>query len=99
MKQLRTIFACLLVLLSYCLPGAAQGRVYTVQIASMPTEAEARAAVARLNAAGLAAHWVRADVPGKGVRYRVRFGRFTNQAEAKARAEAALNRGAIEEYI
>jgi photosystem II stability/assembly factor-like uncharacterized protein len=99
MKQLRNIAHCLLLLFSFCLIGFAQGRVYTVQIASKPTEVEARAAVAQLNAAGLSAHWVKAEVPGKGVRYRVRFGRFTNQAEAKASAEAALKRGAFEEYI
>jgi photosystem II stability/assembly factor-like uncharacterized protein len=89
----------LIFLLVYCPLGSAQGRVYTVQISSVPTEAEAREAVARLDAAGLTAHWVKANVPGLGVRYRVRFGRFTNQAEAKARGEAALKRGAIEEYI
>ncbi len=99
MKQLKTILHCSIFLLSCCLPGFAQGRVYTVQIASKPTEAEARETITRLNAAGLTAHWVKANVPGKGTYYRVRFGRFANQAEAKVRGEAALKSGVIEEYI
>jgi photosystem II stability/assembly factor-like uncharacterized protein len=99
MKQLRTILYCLSLLFSCCWLAFAQGRAYTVQIASKPTEAEARTEAARLSVAGFAAHWVKAEVSGMGVRYRVRFGRFTNQAEAKARAELALKRKVIEEFI
>ena len=77
----------------------AQSQPYTIQTASKTTEGEARTEVAKLSAAGFTAHWLKAEVAGKGTRYRVRFGRFNNQTEAKARADQAVKRGVIQEYI
>lgn len=79
--------------------GAAQGRGYTIQIASAPTESEARELVSELRAKGIEAYWVKADVPGKGTRYRVRLGRFKTQGDAKASGERAFNQKLIKEYI
>jgi HAE1 family hydrophobic/amphiphilic exporter-1 len=99
MNKLAALFTCLLLLLAHPARTHAQGRFYTIQVASAPTEAEAQTLVAELAAAGLQAHWVRADVPGLGARYRVRFGRFATQTEAKAIAAQTLQRKAIKEYI
>ncbi|MCI0524352.1 MAG: YCF48-related protein [Acidobacteria bacterium] len=77
----------------------AQNRGFTIQIASPTSEAEARSIVADLQAKGIEAYWVKAEVPGKGTRYRVRIGRFDKQAEAKAVADRHLSRGAIKEFI
>ncbi|MGE0127990.1 MAG: YCF48-related protein [Blastocatellales bacterium] len=77
----------------------AQNRGFTIQVASATSEAEARSAVAELQTKGLEAYWVKAEVPGIGTRYRVRIGRFKNQAEAKSTANQILGRGAIKEFI
>lgn len=98
MNKFQIIFSTLL-LFACCLAGWAQARVFTVQTASMPTEAEAKEELAKLASAGLKGHLVKATVPGKGTRYRVRFGRYNNQVEAMRQAEQALKRGAIKEYI
>ncbi len=89
----------MLFLSACCLTGWAQGRVFTVQTASMPTEVEAKEELAKLAAAGLKGHLVKTTVQGKGTRYRVRFGRYNSQEDAKQQAEQALKRGAIKEYI
>ncbi|NOT63470.1 MAG: hypothetical protein HOP19_24940, partial [Acidobacteria bacterium] len=79
--------------------SSAQTRPYTIQTSSKETEDEARNEASKLAAAGFAAHWLKAEVTGKGTRYRVRFGRYNSQAEAKARAEQAVKNGVIKEYI
>ena len=98
MKILRTI-GCFVLAAASAWPSLAQSRSFTVQTASMPTEAEAKAELAKLAATGLPAHLVKANVPGKGVRYRIRFGRFNSMAEAQSRAEQAVKTGAITEFI
>jgi photosystem II stability/assembly factor-like uncharacterized protein len=77
----------------------AQDREYAVQVAAFRTEAEARALVARLKARGLAAYWIRAVVNGKGIYYRVRFGRFANSYEASGAGAAALTGKLISEFL
>jgi len=77
----------------------AQNRGFTIQVASSTSEAEAKSVIAGLQAKGVEAYWVKAEVPGKGTRYRVRIGRFKNQAEAKSVASQILGRGAIKEFI
>lgn len=98
MNKFRILLSTLLLFMC-CLTGWTQGRVFTIQTASMPTEAEAKEELAKLANAGLKGHLVKATVPGKGTRYRVRFGRYNNQVEAMQQAEQALKRGAIKEYI
>ncbi len=77
----------------------AQGRDFTIQVESAPSEAEAKASVARLRAQGLEAYWVRAEVPGLGARYRVRIGRYQYYAQARTAANQLVGSGAIKEYI
>jgi photosystem II stability/assembly factor-like uncharacterized protein len=77
----------------------AQGRSYTIQVESVISEDEARSSVAKLRAQGLEAYWVKTTISGIGVRYRVRIGRYQNQAQAKAKADQLLGAGAIKEFI
>lgn len=79
--------------------AGAQGRDYAVQVAAFRTEAEARALVVRLKARGIAAYWIRAVVNGKGVYYRVRFGRFATSQEAAGAGAAALTGNLISEFV
>jgi photosystem II stability/assembly factor-like uncharacterized protein len=94
----KIIFFLLAIALSASIAGA-QSRGYTIQVASPTSAAEANAIVADLQAKGIEAYWVKAEVPGKGTRYRVRLGRFKSLAEAKDAAEQHLGRGAFKEFI
>jgi photosystem II stability/assembly factor-like uncharacterized protein len=77
----------------------AQGRSFTIQVESAISEADARSSVDKLRAQGLEAYLVKTTIPGIGVRYRVRIGRYQNQAQAKAKADQLLGAGAIKEFI
>ncbi|MCG3159938.1 MAG: Ycf48-like protein [Acidobacteria bacterium] len=91
---------CSLLAIAFSVSSAwAQNRGFTIQVASPTSEAEARSVIADLQAKGVEAYWVKAEVPGKGVRYRVRIGRFKSQAEAKVMADRILGRGAIKEFL
>ncbi|MGH9766241.1 MAG: YCF48-related protein [Blastocatellia bacterium] len=90
---------CLLAITFPTLVALAQNRGFTIQVASSPTEAEARSVVADLKKKGLEAYWVKAAVPGKGTRYRVRVGRYKNQLEAKTKGDRYLGNGSIKEFI
>jgi len=94
----RTI--CCLLAIAFSVSGAvAQSRGFAIQVESSPTEAEARESVAKLQAKGVEAYWVKADVPGMGTRYRIRVGKYKSQAEAKGQANKLLAGGAIKEFI
>jgi photosystem II stability/assembly factor-like uncharacterized protein len=90
----------ILIAIAFSVPVAlAQGRGFTIQVESVISEAEATSSVAKLRAQGLEAYWVKTTIPGMGVRYRVRVGRYQNQAQAKAKADQLLGAGAIKEFI
>lgn len=76
-----------------------QTRQYTIQIASTSTEAEAEIIIEKLKSEGLDAYWVKAEIESRGIRYRVRTGRFSNQIEARREAERQLRRGLIKDYF
>ncbi len=95
-----TLFSRLLLSACFCSVIAwGQSTGYTVQVASVPAEAEAQALVKRLQARGFEAYLVRADVPGKGTRYRIRVGRFLNRAAAQQKANEMLSQGLIKEFV
>jgi photosystem II stability/assembly factor-like uncharacterized protein len=90
----------LLIAIAFSVPVAsAQGRSFTIQVESAISEADARSSVAKLRAQGLEAYWVKTAIPGIGVRYRVRVGRYQSQAQAKAKADQLLGAGLINEFI
>lgn len=80
-------------------PAPAQSGGFSIQVASAPSEAEAQSIIAELKSNGVEAFWVKAEVAGKGVRYRVRIGRFAARAEAREVAEKTRGRGLIKEFI
>jgi hypothetical protein len=84
-------------LLSFNLPAQSTG--YAIQIASTASQSEAEAIVDELKAKGVEAYLLKAVVPRRGIRYRVRIGRFSTQLEAKEAGERALRRGFISEFI
>ena len=95
----KSSFLSLLAALLLASGAWAQNRLFTLQIASEPSEAEARAIIADLKTKGIEAYLVKAEVPGKGTRYRVRIGKFWSQAEAKKVADRAIGQNLIKEFI
>ncbi len=98
MKSARYLLSGLLLLWSFA-PAFAQGRPWTTQIASFSTQSEADNKVSELKAQGLDAYRIKSNVPGAGVRYRVRIGRFANRAAAQANGEQLRNRGISPDYF
>jgi hypothetical protein len=88
-----------LICLAAPLLAAAQSDRYTLQIEAAPTQAEAETKVSQLKARGVEAYWLKSDVPGVGVRYRVRVGRFTSKAAALRYGEQLRQQGLAVDYF
>ena len=99
MISFNSLFRCLFstAFLTYLV--LAQGQGYTIQVAATKTEAEALAMINDYNSLGVEAYLVKSDVPGKGTRYRVRFGRFPTPVEAKSVAESFRSKRLIKEFF
>ena len=64
---------------------------FTIQVSAFQTQEEAEAYKKSLNRKGYHPYVVAAEIPGKGIWYRVRVGRFENKdAAAEAKAELAI---------
>lgn len=98
MNTPRAIDAFLLSL-ALCAVVLAQSGSLTLQVASMPTEAEAQAMTKRLQAKGLESYWNKVEVDGKGTRYRIYIGHFKSRDEARQQAEQARGQGLIKDFI
>jgi photosystem II stability/assembly factor-like uncharacterized protein len=85
-RVFHTALACILVAALSLTTLGRQGGDYTIQAASVPDEALAREATARYRARGYFSYYVKADIPGKGVFYRIRVGWFANRADAQRAA-------------
>ena len=72
---------------------------YAVQVAAFRTAAEAQAQVVRLQHRGLSAYQVKANLTGRGIYYRVRFGRFASGDEATRAGATALNGKLIAQFV
>ena len=81
------------------LTGLAQAGQYTVQIDSMTAQDAAQGKVQELKAKGLNAYWLKSSVPGQGVRYRVRIGRFANRAAAQSYGTRLKQQGLAAEFF
>ena len=55
---------------------------FTIQVASLKDSKDADAIVANLKRKGFSAYRIASNIPGKGLRYRVRVGYFKDKAEA-----------------
>lgn len=95
------IFKSLFLSLSVLLPIAAvaQDATVSVQVAAVLTQADAESEVKKLQAKGLDAYWVKAQVPSKGTRYRIRLGKFSNESEAQSYAAQACSKNAIGQFV
>ena len=57
---------------------------WTLQIMATKSEAEAQTMAKKLSEKGYTAHLQKADIPGKGIMYRVQVGNYANRLEAEA---------------
>lgn len=93
----RLFFVSLLCLLSL---SAAQAQTvrYTLQVEALDNLHPALDLVQELRAAGVDAYYLRSDVAGKGLFYRVRVGNFPDTASAHRRGEQLCRSRLIREY-
>lgn len=75
-------------------PVAEEGGNFTAQVGSHSDQSEANEQVSRLRAAGFDARSVTAELPGRGVWYRVQVGRFADRGEATKTVAALRAKGA-----
>jgi hypothetical protein len=74
-------------------------RPFTTQIAALSSQAEAETKVEELKFQGFEGYWIKSTVPGAGVRYRVRVGRFSTRAAAQACGEKLRKQGLAQDYF
>ncbi len=91
----------ILISLLICLSvsGLAQAGPYTVQIDSMTAQDAAEGKVRQLKAQGQNAYWLKSNVPGQGIRYRVRIGRFPNRAAAQSFGARLKQQGVASDFF
>lgn len=75
-------------------PAAGGEGNFTAQVGSHSDQSEANEQVSRLRAAGFDARSVAAELPGRGIWYRVQVGRFADRGEAAKTVAALRSKGA-----
>ena len=86
-------------LIALSLSGLAQAGQYTVQIDSMTAQDAAEGKVHQLKSQGQNAYWLKSSIPGQGVRYRVRIGRFPSKAAAQNFGTRLKQQGTASDYF
>jgi len=91
----------LMLVAAFCLmkPIGSSGQQarFCVQVSSETSEEAAQSKVAELKAKGQDAYWVKTEVPGAGVRYRVRVGQFPTEVAAKSHCNRLKQREVVTE--
>jgi hypothetical protein len=77
----------------------AQVRQFVVQLEALSNQEAALRRVSELRSGGVDAYLVRSEVPGKGILYRVRVGRFPTSAEARRRGQELQSRSLAESFF
>jgi cell division septation protein DedD len=71
----------------------------TVQVASFPSEQEAKERVGYLKSVGVLAQVARADLGKRGISFRVMTGRFLKQVDARKYGQLLLRKGKVQEFV
>ena len=90
-------FSSLLIALSISV--AAQSGQYTVQVDSMTAQDAAEGKVHTLKSQGQQAYWLKSTVPGQGLRYRVRIGRFPSRVAAQTFGARLKQQGLTSDFF
>ena len=85
-------------LIGFSLAGLAQAGQYTVQLDSMMAQDAAEGKVQQLKSQGQNAYWLKSSVPGQGVRYRVRIGRFPSRSAAQSFGARLKQQGVASDF-
>jgi cell division protein FtsN len=72
---------------------------FTVQVGSYNDAAQAEERAGRLRSSGIEARVIRAEIPRRGIWYRVQAGRFASQEEASRYANEIKGKGATDNFI
>lgn len=100
-KPIHLVLAFVMLFGGWLAPLMAQGQAqaFAVQIAALQSQESAEALVNGLHARELDAYWVKANIPGQGVLYRVRLGKFVSESRARAYAERLRKSGLLDQYF
>jgi hypothetical protein len=71
----------------------------TVQVASFPSEQEAKERVRYLKSVGVLAQVVKSDLGKHGIYFRVMSGRFLKQVDARKYGQQLLSKGKVQEFV
>jgi len=99
MKVLTAVHGLILPLVFCVALVCAQTGGFTLQVASVPTEADAQAMTKQLQAKGLESYWNKVELAGKGTRYRIYVGHFATREEAQRQGAQGRSQGLIKEFI
>jgi cell division septation protein DedD len=100
MRHIRPlIFTTVFTLAAWPALVQAQRGQFTVQIESVQSQAVAESVVQQLKARGLEAYWVKSNIAGIGLRYRVRVGQFPTRTAAKLHGARLQQRGVITDFF
>jgi hypothetical protein len=99
MRYIRPIIFTTLSLVAWPVLVQAQRTQFTVQIESVQEQAVAESAARQLKARGLEAYWIKSNVTGVGLRYRVRIGQFPTRAAARLYGAQLQQRGLITDFF
>lgn len=98
MKSRTHSYLMCLFLMTCVATSFAQSKLFTLQVRALDTPEPALAMVKQLQAIGLDAYCLQSSVPGKGVMYRVRVGRFSTAMAARSSGEKLRRTQTITTY-
>lgn len=89
----------LIILVASLLQVLAQGRPLAVQLEALASQEAALRRVAELKESGVEAYLVRSEIPGKGVLFRVRVGKFSAPAAARRMGQELQSRNLASDFF
>jgi len=89
----------LIILVASLLQVRAQGRPLAVQLEALASQEAALQRVVELKERGIEAYLVRSEIPGKGVLFRVRVGKFSAPAAARRMGQELQSRNLTSDFF
>lgn len=89
----------LIILVASLLQVLAQGRPLAVQLEALASQEAALRRVVELKESGVEAYLVRSEIPGKGVLFRVRVGKFSTTAAARRMGQELQSRNLASDFF
>lgn len=79
--------------------SSAQSKKFTLQVESLDSQAPALALIKQLKSSGVDAYYLKSNIPGKGIFYRIRVGSFADASTAQELGEKLRRAQLIKDYF